>query len=192
MKKIKWAVILIAALSIIFAGCTGPFDPDTKANPVAAGKKYLSITSRTQGYFTVDVLTGDGTAKSNMKVGDVITVWATCGGNFWIASVNSDSAQPALTGSTSKPDKGATMWSAKLEAIPAQAPNRLRIAAGANNDLVIYEIEVTRDDDVIYTLSTDEEFQALPKGVDTAIGNPTKGLTWLTKAGNPVITIIQP
>jgi hypothetical protein len=187
MKKIKWAVMLIAALSIMFSGCKG--DPeDVKQNLAVAGKPYVVISGRTADYMGIDV---KGYAK-----GDVITIYVAGGSNSYIqrgqgssgwGNAASDAVSKSTVNGATKfvvdTNKDATITDGTWQIRPVITPGTA--------DYVVYEIIVEKSDGTSkWKLSEDAGFLALPKGVDTTFFSA--GGTYFQQGGSPTWTIVKP
>jgi len=132
MKKIKWAVILVAALAIMFAGCTGPFDADKYVgNPVGAGLPYIKVTGRTANYFGIDIV-----APQTSEV--VVTVSGAAG--IKIGSQNEPWGTVYDTSDADDGPDGSKVFT--IEANKVGNTGNLRIQANEGADFNIYEIEI--------------------------------------------------
>jgi len=188
MKKIKWAVILIAALSIMFAGCTGPFDPDTKVNLVVAGKNYIIVADRKANWHSVDVkyAAADTANPDNDKkvviIGDTVTYYTTAISGLKVGAADNPWNDISKSADITDGPNGTKMVSVKITAAP-NAGN-IRVQSGndsATQDFAIYEIIITdKNGGVKYQLSKDTKFQALPVGVISSFPDNT----FLQGAGN--------
>jgi hypothetical protein len=182
MKKIKWAVILIAALSIMFAGCTGG-DPDKLAgNTTTPGKIYLQITKRDNSWDGVDIKTGKFT------VGDTINVYVTAG-TAGFKLTNYDGAK-TYTSTKTEVDVNTDKYTCTVDeiasdAVGAEASKSKGLRLQANEKILfdVFEIEVVGK----YKMSTDTEIQAYAAGTDVSKDFTDRKLTNLEGAGSPVI-----
>jgi len=184
MKRIKWAVILIAALSIMFAGCTGPFDKDKYVgNPLGVGLKFLRVTGRANSWDGLDikyVAAGTGCAGTGDKV--VITTSAASG--IKIGSAGGNYADIVGNGSATAGPEGSKVFTFTLsDSVKPNADSNIRIQADKANDFNIYEIVVTNSSNAVkFKLS--DLIQSLPKGSDfSTLAEP------FIKSGDPVYKI---
>jgi hypothetical protein len=175
MKKIKWAVMIVAALSIMFAGCTGPFVDVFPGNNVAPGKKFIKLSGRTNSWDSVDISGGQ------WEKNDTVNVYVSAGATGFKISNNDGGV--TFTHQKQSFDSTTDKYTAKLDKDGLVLAKGIRFQADAGEDYSIYEIELVGK----YKLSTDAEFQGLPVGVTTALNDA--GTTWLEKAGSPVITV---
>jgi hypothetical protein len=175
MKKIKWAVILIAALSIMFAGCSGydKADDGTEGELFGyiKGNKYIKITNRTEDWAAIDLMVStDGTNVTGpLKPGDRVvfvtsdTKGVKLGGGGKIASGSDNYKEYQKT------TKGGVGGSKLLDYTLASsyAEVSLRCQADSGNDLTIYDIVVIREGATVFQLSSFPSFTGT--GLDTVL-----------------------
>ena len=200
LKKFTWIAALLAALAMVFAGCSnlGELgDPAEKAlpNPIVDGAKYLEISKRVNGWDSLDIRAGK--AKNLDKFTEdathTITIYGKTvanAGNIYLG--NTDTDYSTNWGYTSVKADGSFIIEAKVPwAQIAKASNNKRISIPTPPaSYFLYEVVINDGAEDIYKLSEDKEIQDLANGAEP-FPDDTVILGWWVKAGTPTIKVVE-
>jgi hypothetical protein len=203
LKKFTWIAALFVALAMVFAGCTqlGELDdgsgPRAAGNPIVDGAKYLEISTRVNGWDSLDIRAGK--AKNLDKFTEdathTITIYGkTVAGTKGLYLGNTDSDYSTNWGYLSEVEgngsftiKATVPW-----AQIANAGNNKRISIPTPpSSFFLYEVVINDGTKDLYKLSEDKEIQDLEDG-DQPFPDDTVILSWWVKAGTPTIKVVAP
>jgi len=203
LKKISWIVVLLAALTIGFIGCTnaGLLDddsgPEVPFNPIAEGAKYLEIGKRVNSWDSIDIRAGKAGVldQYTADTDHTITIYGKAiAGLAGIYLGNTDSDYSTNWGylANAKADGSFTIEAKVPWSKLADSGNnkRISIPLGAAT-YYVYEIVINDGENDIYKLSKDKDVQDLDNGAILFPDDKTP-TTWLVRAGGPVVKVIEP
>jgi hypothetical protein len=191
-------VVLVFGLGVFGCGGGGSDDDDGDkgkkvTNPIVDRAKFFKITKRTNDYFTLDIKAGkDGNDAFTANKKHTITVYgnAKSGSNCTFSKTDdpwSEQGDRIKSG-----DDG--MFTIEREFSVAELTDtaqNIRIKIAETIDFEIYEITIVDEDGTaVFTMSTDEEIQALASG--DYFTTDDEDTAWLRRAGTPKITVMVP